>query len=41
MLFRSMVARPAVVSVLNGTSQVLIRRETEADLFALDEGLRR
>lgn len=37
----NMVLRPAVVSVLNGTSRVLIRRETEADLFALDEGLTR
>lgn len=37
----NMVTRPAVVAVRDGAARVLIRRETEADLFALDEGLKR
>ena len=32
------VARPPVVAVRDGVSRVLIRRETEADLLALDVG---
>ncbi|NTW38561.1 MAG: diaminopimelate decarboxylase [Cellulomonadaceae bacterium] len=32
------VPRPPVVAVLDGTSRVLVRRETEADLLALDLG---
>jgi diaminopimelate decarboxylase len=32
------VPRPAVVAVRNGDSQVLIRRETMADLLGLDQG---
>jgi diaminopimelate decarboxylase len=35
----NMITRPAVVSVAHGASQLMIRRETEADLFMLDEGL--
>jgi diaminopimelate decarboxylase len=30
--------RPPVVAVLEGTSRTLVRRETEADLLALDLG---
>jgi diaminopimelate decarboxylase len=37
----NMLTRPAVVAVKNGEAKVLIRRETEADLLALDEGLNR
>ena len=33
------VPRPAVVAVLEGEATVLLRRETEDDLFALDAGL--
>jgi diaminopimelate decarboxylase len=36
----NMVPRPAVVAVNNGHARILIRRETEADLFALDQGLK-
>ncbi len=35
----NMVARPPVVSVRGGVDRVVLRRETQADLFALDEGL--
>ncbi len=35
----NMVARPPVVSVRGGAHRVVLRRETEADLFALDAGL--
>ena len=35
----NMVARPPVVAVRGGTDRVVLRRETEADLFALDAGL--
>ncbi|MDH4017487.1 MAG: diaminopimelate decarboxylase, partial [Actinomycetota bacterium] len=35
----NMVARPPVVSVRGGTDRVVLRRETESDLFALDMGL--
>ena len=35
----NLVTRPPVVAVKDGVSRVLIRRETEADLFRLDEGL--
>ena len=35
----NMIARPPVVSVRGGTDRVVLRRETEADLFALDAGL--
>ncbi len=37
----NMITRPAVVAVKNGSARVLIRRETEADLLSLDEGLNR
>jgi len=32
------VPRPPVLAVRDGEVRVLIRRETEADLFALDQG---
>jgi diaminopimelate decarboxylase len=32
------VPRPAVIAVADGTARVIIRRETEADLLALDVG---
>jgi diaminopimelate decarboxylase len=32
------VPRPAVIAVTNGTARVIVRRETEADLLALDVG---
>lgn len=35
----NMVARPPVVSVRGGVDRIVLRRETEADLFALDAGL--
>ena len=35
------VPRPPVVSVRDGRDQILVRRETEADLLALDAGLDR
>lgn len=35
----NLVARPPVVSVRGGTDRVVLRRETEADMFALDMGL--
>ncbi len=35
----NMVTRPPVVSVRAGTDRVVLRRETEDDLFALDAGL--
>ncbi|HYN55896.1 MAG TPA: diaminopimelate decarboxylase [Motilibacterales bacterium] len=35
----NMVARPPVVSVRAGVDRIVLRRETEADLFALDAGL--
>lgn len=37
----NMLTRPAVVSVKDGQATLLIRRETEADLLALDQGLTR
>jgi diaminopimelate decarboxylase len=33
------VPRPPVVAVRGGTSTVLVRRETEADLLRLDMGV--
>jgi diaminopimelate decarboxylase len=33
------VPRPPVVAVNDGTAQVMVRRETEADLLALDTGV--
>jgi diaminopimelate decarboxylase len=30
--------RPPVVAVIDGRSRVIVRRETEADLMALDVG---
>ena len=35
----NMIARPPVVSVRGGVDRIVLRRETEADLFALDAGL--
>ena len=35
----NMVARPPVVSVRGGVDRIVLRRETEADMFALDAGL--
>jgi diaminopimelate decarboxylase len=35
------VARPPVVAVRDGAAQVIVRRETEADLLALDPGVSR
>jgi len=35
------VPRPPVIAVRNGTAQVIVRRETEADLLALDTGVAR
>ena len=35
----NMVARPPVVSVRGGVDRLVLRRETEADMFALDAGL--
>jgi diaminopimelate decarboxylase len=32
------VPRPAVIAVTNGAARVIVRRETEADLLALDVG---
>jgi diaminopimelate decarboxylase len=32
------VPRPPVISVRDGASRVLLRRETHEDLFSLDEG---
>jgi diaminopimelate decarboxylase len=32
------VPRPAVIVVADGTARVIVRRETEADLLALDVG---
>ncbi len=37
----NMLTRPAVVAVKDGEAKLLIRRETEADLLALDQGLNR
>ena len=34
----NLVLRPAVVAVRDGATQVVLRRETEDDLFALDPG---
>ena len=34
------IVRPAVVSVLNGSSEVILRRETIEDLLALDAGVK-
>ncbi|MCG2802122.1 MAG: diaminopimelate decarboxylase, partial [Cellulomonas sp.] len=34
----NLVPRPPVVSVVDGASRVLVRRETEKDLLALDQG---
>ncbi len=30
------MARPAVISVINGTARTILRRESAADLLALD-----
>jgi diaminopimelate decarboxylase len=35
----NLVARPPVVSVRAGVDRIVLRRETQADLFALDPGL--
>jgi diaminopimelate decarboxylase len=33
------VPRPPVIAVRDGQAQVIVRRETEADLLALDTGV--
>jgi diaminopimelate decarboxylase len=34
----NLVARPPVIAVRDGRTHVLVRRETEEDLLALDQG---